>query len=54
LQAVATETYVLGTTTCFAVLAWRYNALLLTQALIVCFGVTLVVRALTISRPQSS
>ncbi len=53
-QAIATEMYVLGTAVCFAVLAWRYNALLLTQALIVCFGLQLVVRALTIGRPQSS
>jgi len=54
LQAVATETYVLGSTMCFAVLAWRYNAMLLTQALIICFGVTLVVRALTVGKPQNS
>src|SRR5271170_2720525 len=53
-QAVATETYVLGTMACFAVLAWRYNAMLLTQALIVCFGVTLVVRALRVGRAQNS
>jgi uncharacterized membrane protein len=41
-------------TACFAVLAWRYNAQLLTQALIVCFGVSLVVRALVVKNPQTS
>ena len=40
------EIYPVGMTGCFAVLAWRYNAQLLTQALIICFGVSLVVRAL--------
>ncbi len=54
IQAVVAEIYPVGMTLCFAVLAWRYNALLLTQALIICFGVSLVVRALTISRPQNS
>jgi uncharacterized membrane protein len=32
-------------TGCFAALAWRYNATLLTQALLICFGLSLVVRA---------
>src|SRR5271165_1606169 len=54
IQAVVAEIYPVGMTLCFAVLAWRYSVLLLTQALIVCSGVTLVVRALTIGRPQNS
>lgn len=54
IQAVVTEIYSVGMTLCFAVLAWRYNAQLLTQTLIICFGVSLVVRALTASRPQNS
>ena len=54
LQAVLAETYPVGMTLCFAVLAWRYNALLLTQAVIICFGLSLVVRALIVKRPQSA
>lgn len=47
-QALAAESFGVGMTVCFAVLAWRYNAALLTQALLVCFGGSLVVRAFTI------
>lgn len=54
LQAVVAEIYVVGLAACFAVLAWRYNAQLLTQALIVCFGISLVVRAFAIERAPSS
>lgn len=54
MQAIVAEIYVVGLTACFAVLAWRYNAHLLTQALLVCFGVSLVARALTINKPQNS
>ena len=50
LQAILSETYYVGTTLCFAVLAWRYNAFLLIQALIICFGLSLVIRAL-VERP---
>ncbi|HEX3473145.1 MAG TPA: isoprenylcysteine carboxylmethyltransferase family protein [Silvibacterium sp.] len=53
LQAVVAEIFTVGMTGCFAVLAWRYNAQLLTQALIVCFGVSLVVRALAVKQPQT-
>jgi protein-S-isoprenylcysteine O-methyltransferase Ste14 len=54
LQAILAETYPVTMTGCFAVLAWRYNAQLLTQALIICFGVSLVVRALVVERPRTS
>jgi protein-S-isoprenylcysteine O-methyltransferase Ste14 len=54
LQSVVSEIFSVGMAVCFAVLAWRYNALLLTQALIVCFGVSLVVRALAVKNPQTS
>ena len=54
LQAIVAEIFTVGMTVCFAVLAWRYNAQLLTQALIVCFGVSLVVRALAVKNPQTS
>jgi len=32
------------------VLAWRYNANLLIQALLICFGFSLVVRAFTVTK----
>jgi protein-S-isoprenylcysteine O-methyltransferase Ste14 len=44
-QAVIAETFYVTMTGCFIVLAWRYNANLLTQTLLICFGVSLVTRA---------
>ncbi len=46
-QALLAETYPVAITLCFAVLAWRYNARILVQCVLVCYGVSLVVRALT-------
>jgi protein-S-isoprenylcysteine O-methyltransferase Ste14 len=54
LQGILSETYPVGMTLCFAVLAWRYNAQLLMQAVIVCFGLSLVVRAFAVKRPQNA
>lgn len=51
LQALIAEIFPVATTVCFAVLAWRYNAQLLTQAVLICFGVSLVVRALAVAKP---
>jgi protein-S-isoprenylcysteine O-methyltransferase Ste14 len=45
-RAVVAEGYYLSTTICFAVLAWRYNAWLLLKCVLICFGVSLVVRAM--------
>jgi protein-S-isoprenylcysteine O-methyltransferase Ste14 len=45
LQAFAAEVFYVAMTGCFVLLAWRYNATLLTQALLICFGASLVVRA---------
>lgn len=45
-QSIVAETLPVGFMLCFAVFAWRYNAFLLTKCLIVCFGVSLVVKAL--------
>jgi protein-S-isoprenylcysteine O-methyltransferase Ste14 len=45
-QAFLAETYPVTITVCFAVLAWRYNARILVQCVLVCYGVSLVVRAL--------
>jgi Phospholipid methyltransferase len=47
LQAVLAETYPIAFTLCFAALAWRYNARILMQCLLICYGVSLVVRAMT-------
>lgn len=47
-QAFLAESFQVAMTGCFAVLAWRYDAQILIQALLICFGVSLVVRALAI------
>ncbi|MGH9587732.1 MAG: methyltransferase family protein [Acidobacteriaceae bacterium] len=49
-QAFVSEVFYIGMAACFAVLAWRYNATLLIQALIICFGLSLVVRGLASAR----
>lgn len=46
-QAFVAEMFYVMMTGCFVLLAWRYNADLLTQALLICFGLSLVVRAFT-------
>jgi protein-S-isoprenylcysteine O-methyltransferase Ste14 len=46
-QALFAETYPVAITLCFAVLAWRYNARILVQCVLICYGVSLVVRAVT-------
>jgi protein-S-isoprenylcysteine O-methyltransferase Ste14 len=56
-QAILTETYYVAMTLCFATLAWRYNADLLIRAVLICFGLSLVVRALVvkpIARPEQT
>jgi protein-S-isoprenylcysteine O-methyltransferase Ste14 len=44
-QAVVAEIFYVAMTGCFLALAWRYNANLLIQALLICFGLSLVTRA---------
>lgn len=44
-HAIVAEIFYVAMTGCFAALAWRYNSSLLTRALLVCFGLSLVVRA---------
>jgi protein-S-isoprenylcysteine O-methyltransferase Ste14 len=46
IQSIVAEVLPVGFTLCFAVFAWRYNAFLLTKCLLICFGVSLVVKAL--------
>lgn len=47
-QALLAESFQLTMTGCFAVLAWQYDAQIMIQALLICFGVSLVVRALAV------
>ncbi len=47
LPAIVAEFFPVSFTLCFAVLAWRYNAYLLMRCVAVCFGASLVVRALS-------
>ena len=47
MQSLLAEIYPVGTAGCFAVLAWSYDADLLTRCVLVCFGISLVIRALT-------
>jgi protein-S-isoprenylcysteine O-methyltransferase Ste14 len=52
-QALLAETYALAITLCFGVLAWRYNARILVQCVLICYGVSLVVRALTVKESRA-
>lgn len=46
LRALLNETYPVGFTVCFAIFAWRYNARVLIKCLLICYGLSLVIRAL--------
>jgi protein-S-isoprenylcysteine O-methyltransferase Ste14 len=46
-RAFLAETYPIAITLCFAAFAWRYNARILIRCVLVCYGLSLVVRALT-------
>lgn len=50
MRAFSGEIFYVTMTVCFAVLAWRYDASLLVQALLICFGLSLVVRAFVTTR----
>ena len=45
LEGVVAESYPAGFALCLAALAWRYQPMLLMRCLIVCFGISLVARA---------
>ena len=51
LTSILAESYYIGFTVCFAILAWRYNAYLLIKCVIICFGASLVIRSIL---PQAS
>ncbi len=51
-QSLLAELYPVGTAACFAVLAWSYDANLLTRCILICFGLHLIARAIV--RPKSA
>jgi protein-S-isoprenylcysteine O-methyltransferase Ste14 len=51
-RALFAETYPIAITLCFAVVAWRYNARILIRCVLICYGLSLVVRAIT-KRPMA-
>ncbi len=53
-QAFVAEMYVWGMAATYAVLAWRYNTILLFQGVLVSFGLSLVVRAFLPKPPTSA
>ncbi|WP_161557522.1 methyltransferase family protein [Acidisarcina polymorpha] len=50
LQGIVAESFPVGTAACFAILAWSYDADLLTRCILVCFGGSLIVHALISTR----
>ena len=46
LSAVVTEVFPLGVALCFLVFAWNYDAQLLIRCVLICFGISLIARAL--------
>jgi hypothetical protein len=44
-RAAFAETYPIAFTVCFAIFAWRYNARVLIQCLLICYGLSLIARA---------
>jgi hypothetical protein len=52
-RAVLGEVMPLGVLVSFAALSWQYNSSLLTRAVLISFGVSLVVRALILPKPSS-
>jgi protein-S-isoprenylcysteine O-methyltransferase Ste14 len=51
-RALFAETYPIAITLCFAILAWRYNARILIRCVLICYGLSLVVRAIA-KRPMA-
>jgi hypothetical protein len=52
LEAVMAEFFPISYTLCFGILAWRYNAHILIRCLLLCFGLSLIFRAM-VSRPNA-
>lgn len=53
-QSLLAEIYPVGFAFCLAVLAWRYDPWLLIRCVLICFGVSLVTRALIRKEPLAS
>ncbi|HEY9126177.1 MAG TPA: isoprenylcysteine carboxylmethyltransferase family protein [Acidobacteriaceae bacterium] len=53
-RAMLHEVMPLGMLVSFAVLSWEYNSALLTRAVLVCFGLSLVVRAFAMPRTDAA
>jgi protein-S-isoprenylcysteine O-methyltransferase Ste14 len=53
-RALLGETMPLGVLVSFAAFSWQYNAVLLTRAVLISFGLSLVMRALILPGPQAS
>ena len=51
-SAFLNEIYPITITLCFALFAWRYNARILIRCVLICYGLSLVVRAIT-KRPAA-
>jgi protein-S-isoprenylcysteine O-methyltransferase Ste14 len=51
-SAFLNETYPIAITLCFALFSWRYNAHILIRCVLICYGLSLVVRATT-KRPTA-
>jgi len=52
-RALLYEITPLGVLVSFATLSWQYNAFLLSRAVLICFGLSLVVRALVPPNPEA-
>jgi protein-S-isoprenylcysteine O-methyltransferase Ste14 len=52
ISAFLNETYPIAITLCFALFAWHYNAHILIRCVLICYGLSLVVRAVT-KRPTA-
>ncbi len=52
LISLLAESYYVCFSVCFAILAWRYNSYLLLKCVIICFGASLVIRAILPQAPK--
>ncbi len=52
-RAILSEITPLGVLVSFAALSWQYNSFLLTRAVLISFGISIVVKALITSGPES-
>jgi protein-S-isoprenylcysteine O-methyltransferase Ste14 len=53
-HALLSEVFPLAVPVCFAALSWQYNSQLLVRAVLISFGLSLVVRAMVVTKPDSA